>query len=274
VLFSGFYLPLLLILLALILRGVAFEFRHQVDDPRWKRVWDEAIFYGSLVPAVLWGVAFANLVRGVPIRDTAYVGTVLDLLHPYALMGGLVSLTLFTLHGATFLTLKTRGELADRANRVARALALMALVVSVGFLAWTYLNARSLGDTGVVPGWLPWTAIATVITTEWLARERYEGWAFAASGAGIVLIVLTLFLNLYPRVMVSSLGPAHDLTIRTASSGETTLTIMTIAALVFTPVVVAYQAWTYWVFRRRVSREAVNGPTTPIDAVAARHRGR
>ena len=270
-LFSGFYLPLLLILLALIVRGVAFEYRGKADSDRWRRAWDEAIFWGSLVPAFLWGVAFANIVRGVPIRDAIFVGNLLDLLNPYALLGGLTSAVLFTLHGATFLALKTEDPLAARANRVAARLALVAIPLAFGFLWWTYANAHTLGDTGVVPGWLPWTAIAAVVAAEWLTRDRLDGWAFVASGAAVVLIVATLFMNLYPRVLVSSFGPAEDLTIRTAASGETTLTIMTIAALVFTPIVIAYQAWTYWVFRERVSRDRITGPQiTPLDALAAR----
>jgi cytochrome d ubiquinol oxidase subunit II len=267
-LFSGFYLPLLLILAALIVRGVAFEFRHHRDDARWHRGWDEVIFWGSLIPAVLWGVAFANIVRGVPIADNQYVGTLLDLLNPYALFAGIGTLVLFTLHGATYLALKVSGDLAERARVLAVRLAQVGAVAVLAFLAWTYANARAAGDTGVVPGIVPLGAVGIAFAVAWLLREHYLGLAFTASGLTIVLLVATLFLNLYPRVMVSSLGPEESMTIFTASSTDTTLLLMTVAALVMTPVVIAYQAWTYWVFRHRIDRSSITAPTqTPMDVI-------
>jgi cytochrome d ubiquinol oxidase subunit II len=221
-LFSGFYLALFLILAALIFRGVAF----------------------------------ANILRGVPINaNHEWVGSFFDLLNPYALLGGLTSFLLFTLHGGVFLTLRTEGELRDRARRVAKMLALPSTAVVLGFVAWTFFGIReSNGFKAAVASILAVAALGAVV---WLLGRRKDGWAFAATGLSIVLITATIFVDLYPRVMLSSLGPANDLTVWNASSGHYTLTVMTIVALVFTPLVLAYQGWTYWVFRKRVRREDV-----------------
>lgn len=268
-LFSGFYLPLFLVLAALIARGVAFEFRGKHSGERWTATWDWAIVIGSAVPALLWGVAWANIVRGVPIdRSGEYTGGFFNLLNPYALLGGLLSLSLFALHGAVFLTLKTKGDLTERARRVAQRLALPTFGLLAAFLTWTWVNSRSNGD-GIVPGVVPIAALGAALVAGWLLREHLDGWAFAATGLAIVLTFATLFLNLYPRVMPSSTDPAFDLTIFNASSTSYTLGIMTIVAAIFTPVVLLYQAWTYWVFRARVSREDIETKVgSPIDALA------
>jgi cytochrome d ubiquinol oxidase subunit II len=259
--FSGFYLALFLVLTALIFRGVAFEFRGKGRHPEWKVWWDRAIFWGSAVPALLLGVAFANVLRGVPIGpDREFAGSFFDLLNPYALLGGMTTLLLFTLHGGVFLTLKVDGELRDRARRTSRWLAVPTATAVFAFLAWTFVNARD--NDGVVPGVVPIAAVAGVVAVEWLLRERLDGWAFVATGLAIVGLTATIFLNLYPRVMPSSLGAANDLTIWNASSTHYTLTVMTIVAAIFTPIVLAYQAWTYWVFRRRLSRSDLEGTPT------------
>ncbi len=275
-LFSGFYLALFLILVALIVRGVAFEFRGKREDARWRAGWDNALFWGSLLPAVLWGVGFANIVRGVPIdANMEYTGNLLTLLNPYALFAGLTSLLLFSFHGAVYLTLKTEGHITERARRFASRISWATILAVFGFLGWTYLNAREAGNTGVVPGFVPIGAIVTAIAAEWLLRERLDGWAFGMSGLTIVLVVATIFLNLYPRVLVSSTDAANSLTIFNASATTMTLRLMTVAAVVFTPIVIAYQSWTYWVFRRRVSRDSVTGPTqTPIDLIGGGSGGR
>ncbi len=255
-LFSGFYLALFLILAALIFRGVAFEFRGKDRHPEWKRWWDRAIFWGSAIPALLWGVAFGNILRGVPIdANKEFVGSFFDLLNPYALFTGVTSLLLFTLHGAVFLTLKTDTELQIRARRIARTLAVPATLAVLGFLTWTFFNARE--NDGIVPGVIPIGALVAVAAVEWLLREKLDGWAFLATGLSIVLITATMFLNLYPRVMPSSLSAANDLTIWNASSTHYTLTVMTWVALIFTPIVLLYQGWTYWVFRKRIRRADV-----------------
>jgi cytochrome bd ubiquinol oxidase subunit II len=270
--FSSFYLPLFLILVALIVRGVSFEFRGKREEEWWKRRWDAAIFWGSLVPAILWGVAVANFVRGIPIEGQgAYVGTFFDLVGPYALFGGVASLGMFALHGAVYLALKTEGELEERAHTLATWLGLVVAAGVIVFLGWTYLNAISLGDTGVVPGVVPIAAMGAAVATPILVRERLHGWAFVATTATIALVTLTLFLNLYPRLLVSSIDPGFDITIMNAKASDLTLTIMSIATLVFLPIVLAYQGWTLWVFRHRVTRDQIEGPSdTPMQVLERR----
>jgi cytochrome d ubiquinol oxidase subunit II len=258
-LFSGFYLPLFLILLALIGRGVAFEYRGKVDSARWRSRWDLAIALGSWVPAVLWGVAFANIVAGVPINEAGnYTGSLFTLLNPYGLLGGVAVAGLFALHGAVFLALKTDGEIRAKANAVAGRLALAAIVAGGVFLVWTQL-AHGSGWT-----WVPVLVAAGCLVAALLAnRAGAEGWAFVATGVAIAAAVIALFGSLYPDVMPSSTDPAFSLTIANASSTPYTLRVMTVVALVMTPVVLAYQGWTYWVFRKRISRQDLPPVTVP-----------
>jgi cytochrome d ubiquinol oxidase subunit II len=255
-LFSGFYLPLLAILLALIVRGVAFEYRGKRTDARWRRRWDRAIFWGSLVPAFLWGVAFANLVRGVPL-DAAheYAGTVADLLNPYALLGGLTTLTLFILHGAVFVALKTTGDVRRRAGRVAGVMVAAAIAVGGLFLLLTQLLYGKPATWVTVAVAAAGLAVAAVAG----ARGR-EGWAFVGTGTAIAFAVATLFLALFPNVMPSTLAAANGLTTANAASSPYTLKIMTIVALTFTPLVMLYQGWTYWVFRKRIGTAQIPRP--------------
>ncbi|HEY5108035.1 MAG TPA: cytochrome d ubiquinol oxidase subunit II, partial [Acidimicrobiales bacterium] len=264
-LFSGFYLPLFLILAALIFRGVAFEFRSKRVMPQWRLAWDHAIFWGSLIPSLLWGVAFANILRGTPIGPHGtYLGSFFNLLNAYSLLGGVTTLLLFALHGSVFLCLKTTEGLKERAERTAKVLAPAATVALLGFLAWTYVNARNAHDVGIVPPFVPILAVAAVAAVGWLLRERMEGWAFIANAVAMIGLVATIFLNLYPRVMVSSISPAFNLTIGNSASAPYTLKIMTVVALIFTPLVLVYQGWSYWVFRARVRRPgdpAVPGAT-------------
>ncbi|MDQ7904006.1 cytochrome d ubiquinol oxidase subunit II [Phytohabitans sp. ZYX-F-186] len=248
-LFSGFYLPLLLILAALILRGVAFEYRGKRSDPQWKARWDKAIFAGSLVPALLWGVAFGNIVRGVRLdADHEYAGGFWHLLNPYALLAGLVTLSLFVTHGAVFLALKTTGDIRVRANAIAARAGLVAAVLAVVFLAWTLVGVRG-GAAAVV-----FAVLAAAALLGGLAANRAgrEGWAFLGTAAAIALAVATLFSALFPDVLPSTLDSANSLTVDNASSTPYTLKIMTWVAVVFTPIVLLYQGWTYWVFRRRI----------------------
>ena len=247
-LFSGFYLPLLLILAALIIRGVAFEYRGKRDDPRWKRRWDWCIIVGSFVPAVLWGVAFANILRGVPINaEFEYVGGFFNLLNPYALLGGLTTLALFITHGAIFLALKTRGEVRERANALAGRVGIAAAALAVAFLAWTLAQRSS--QAAVVFAVVAALALVGGLLAN---RVRREGWAFVGTAAAIALAVACLFAALYPNVMPSTISDANSLTIDNASSTAYTLKIMTWVAVLFTPIVLIYQGWTYWVFRKRL----------------------
>jgi len=252
-LFSGFYLPLLLILVALILRGVAFEYRGKVDSPVWRRRWDACIFAGSLVPAVLWGVAFGNIVRGVPIDARhEYVGGFFNLLNPYALLGGLTTLTLFVLHGAVFLALKTTQDIRRRARELAARVGVATVVVAAAFLLWTQL-AHGTGITAVLALLAALALVGSLIAN----RGGREGRAFALTAVTILVATATLFVALYPDVMPSTLDPAFSLTVDNASSTSYTLKIMTWVAVVFTPVVLTYQAWTYWVFRKRIGVEHI-----------------
>ena len=252
-LFSGFYLALFLILVALILRGVAFEYRGKVDSVRWRRNWDLAIAFGSWVPAVLWGVAFANIVAGVPIDENGdFTGSLLTLLNPFGLLGGVVTASLFLLHGAHFLALKTEGEVRDAARRLGLRIAPVTVGAGAVFLVWNQV-ARGAGWT-----WAP-VAVAAValVASVVAARADRDGWAFAATGLAIAAAVIALFGSLYPNVMPSTTDPAFSLTVDNASSTAYTLRIMTWVAVVMTPVVLAYQAWSYWVFRKRIDRQHI-----------------
>ncbi|MGX6607195.1 cytochrome d ubiquinol oxidase subunit II [Micromonosporaceae bacterium Da 78-11] len=255
-LFSGFYLPLLLILVALILRGVAFEYRGKRDDDAWRRGWDACIIGGSLVPAILWGVAFGNIVRGVRLdADHEYIGGFVELLNPYALLGGLTTLILFVLHGAVFLALKTDGEIRHRAGRLAARLGGPAVAIAGGFLLWTALAHHD------AVGWALSTVAALALLGAVVATwARREGWAFLATGTTIVLAVFALFVTLFPDVMPSSVTAANSLTVHNASSTPYTLTVMTWVAVAFTPIVLLYQGWTYWIFRKRLTVEHIPAP--------------
>ncbi|GAA3806232.1 cytochrome d ubiquinol oxidase subunit II [Streptomyces phyllanthi] len=254
-LFSGFYLPLLLILVCLIVRGVAFEYRAKRQEESWQRNWETAIFWTSLLPAFLWGVAFANIVRGVKIdRDFEYVGGVADLLNPYALLGGLVTLSLFTFHGTVFVGLKTVGDIRERARKLALRVGLVTAVLALAFLLWTQADK---GDTASLVALV--VAVVALVAALGAAQVGREGWAFALSGITIVAAVAMLFLTLFPNVMPSSLNEDWSLTVTNASSSPYTLEIMTWCAGIATPVVLLYQGWTYWVFRKRIGTQHIAG---------------
>jgi cytochrome d ubiquinol oxidase subunit II len=266
-LFSGFFIPLLLILLALIVRGVAFEYRHKRSEQSWRRRWDAAIFVGSLVPALLWGVAFANIVRGVDIDASKdYVGSLFDLLNPYALLGGLTTLGLSLTHGAMFIALKTDGDIRHRANRLSLRVGALTALVAVAFLVWTQAAYGSPGSAV----WFVVAALALVagLVCAWRLRE---GWAFLGTFVCIGAAVFGLFTALFPDVMPSTLDPAYSLTTTNASATHYTLQIMTVVALFFTPLVLLYQGWTYWVFRKRIAVHHIPEESSPsADSAAER----
>ncbi|MER8037405.1 cytochrome d ubiquinol oxidase subunit II [Streptomyces hydrogenans] len=252
-LFSGFYLPLLIILVCLIVRGVAFEYRAKRPEEDWQRNWEQAIFWTSLIPAILWGVAFGNIVRGVKIdQNMEYVGTFWDLLNPYALLGGLVTLTLFTFHGTVFVALKTVGDIRLRARTLALRLGLVTAVLAVAFLLWTQVDS---GDGWSLAAML--IAAVSLVGAIGAIKAGREGWSFALSGVTIAAAVAMLFLALFPNVMPSSLDPAWSLTVTNASSSPYTLKIMTWCAAIATPLVLLYQGWTYWVFRKRIGTQHI-----------------
>ena len=263
-LFSGFYLPLLLILVALIVRGLAFEYRAKRDDDRWRRSWDLAIIVGSFVPALLWGVAFANILRGVPIdADLEYAGGFFGLLNPYALLGGLTTLGLFVTHGALFVALKTDGQIRHRARRLAVPAVGVTAVLAVAFLAWTQQQTGTVGSAVAFV-----VAALALVGAGAAARRGREGWAFLGTFVTIALAVAGLFLALFPDVMPTTLAGGTSLTTTNAAATSYTLGIMTWVAVLFTPVVLAYQAWTYWVFRKRIAVHHI--PVASAPATAAR----
>jgi len=263
-LFSGFYLALLVILVALIIRGVAFEYRGKRDDPTWRARWDVVIVVGSTIPALLWGVALSNIVRGVPINAAGnYTGTFFTLLNPYALLGGLVTLTLFLLHGLHFVALKTTGDIRERARAMAEKVVLLVIVLGATFLLWTQF-AYGKGWT-----WVPVALGAGgLIFAALMNRSGREGLAFIGTGITVAAAVVLLFGCLYPNVMPSTTSAAFNLTIHNASSTPYTLRVMTWVALIFTPIVLCYQAWTYWVFRKRIGTD--NLPAVAATAPAPR----
>ncbi|MET7676710.1 cytochrome d ubiquinol oxidase subunit II [Streptomyces seoulensis] len=252
-LFSGFYLPLLLILVCLIVRGVGFEYRAKRPEEKWQRNWEWAIFWCSLIPAFLWGVAFGNIVHGVKIdRNFEYVGGLGDLFNPYALLGGAVTLTLFTFHGTVFTALKTVGDIRARARTLALRLGPVTVVLALGFLVWTQLHS---GDgASLVALAVAAVALLGALGAIWRVRE---GWAFALSGVTIAAAVAMLFLSLFPNVMPSTLDADWSLTVTNASSSPYTLKIMTWCAVIAAPLVMLYQAWTYWVFRKRIGTQHI-----------------
>jgi cytochrome d ubiquinol oxidase subunit II len=275
--FSGFYLLLFVVLVALIVRGVSFEFRGKREGARWRAGWDWALAVGSLIPAFAWGAAFTDLVHGLPLSPSGlYLGSVSGLLKPVAILGGLASLAMFTAHGATFLSLKTAGPLAARAARAAAWLSPLAGALVAGTAAW--LSAGGSHGPGGLGGAVPLALAAgcglAFATSGLLIRSARDGLAFGLSAVGIVAAVASVFTALFPRVMVST-GPGPALTIWSAASARQTLLVMTVVAAIFVPVMLAYQAWSYWVFRQRLTRRGPS-PSPPAasrpSAVADRDR--
>ncbi|WP_061965144.1 cytochrome d ubiquinol oxidase subunit II [Demequina aurantiaca] len=248
--FSGFYLPLLLILVALIVRAVAIEYRAKINDPTWRKNWDRAIIITAWVPSILWGVAFANLVRGVPLDENhEFIGNFFTLLSPFALLGGAVTLLLFLTHGSIFLALKTDGIVRERAESLAKRFAPISLVVAAVWAIWA-----QLAYSEVVWTWVP-LAIAAVglALAWWFSLQGSFGKAFTANAVAIAGAVVLIFGSMFPDVMPASNDAANSLTVDNASSTDYTLTVMTWVACFLLPVILLYQGWTYWVFRKRIS---------------------
>lgn len=251
--FSGLYLPLLLILVSMIVRIVAIEWRGKIDDPRWRARCDLGIAIGSWIPALLWGVAFSSLLAGLPVDGAKQLTlTVGDVLRPYVLLGGVVFVGLFALHGALFICLKTSGVVRDDAVAWARKLAAPVIVGVGGYGLWTQL-AYGASWTWIALG----TAALSLVAAALASRISRDGWAFACTCLTVVAVVALLFGSLYPNLIVSSLDPAYNLTIVNASSSPYTLKVMSWAAAITAPVVLVYQGWTYWVFRQRISAEQI-----------------
>jgi cytochrome bd ubiquinol oxidase subunit II len=252
--FSGFYIALLLVLVCLILRVVSFEWREKGDGPRWRAVWTWANAVGSFGASFVWGVALANLLNGVPLDSSGdFAGDFGDLFSGYTVVAGLAVVLLFAFHGAAYLTIRTSGELCERAGKAARRLSLVAALVGAAFLAWTVAVAVDRNDKSVFPPILPAVlAITALVLAVLFVRLGRSGLAFAATAVGVVATVATLFTSLYPRVMVSSPDFANSLTVDGAASAHYTLKVISIVAAILLPVILVYQAWTYHVFRERL----------------------
>ncbi|MGA2283684.1 MAG: cytochrome d ubiquinol oxidase subunit II [Candidatus Dormibacteria bacterium] len=267
-LFQGAYLALFLVLMALIVRGVSFEFRGKLDSPGWRRTWDVANFAGSLVAALVWGVAFTNFVHGLPVSAAGYTGGLIGLLNPPALVGGLAALAVFAFHGSLFLSLKTSGELMQRARRVARPLGGAAAVLLAVTVAWAAAAGRPWQAlSGAVPAGVPLAlgvlAVASLAVALLLVTRGRDGFAFAGTGAAILLSMGAVFAVMFPAVIPASNGAALSLTVGAAASHPYTLVVMTIVAAIFTPLVLLYQGWTYWVFRQRLQRPIAAATAEP-----------
>jgi len=253
--FSGFYLALFLLLIGLIIRGVSFEYRSKDAAPRWRNTFDWLIAVGSFLPALLLGAAFANLARGVPIdAHKMFTGNLFTLLNPYGLLGGVTTVATFLLHGANFLGLKLEGQLRDRVNNFAKKLWIVTSVLYIALGIFTY--AAGFWARGIVnPGIIPISAVAVLLAAGYFINKKMEGWAFIMVALNIVLTQVTFFSMTFPNVMLSTTNPEWSLTIYNASSSQYTLTVMSIVALIFVPIVLAYQGWTYYMFRKRISTD-------------------
>jgi cytochrome bd ubiquinol oxidase subunit II len=266
--FSGFYLALLLILFFLIVRVVSFEWRSKGEGTRWRRVWLWANAVGSTGIALVWGIGLSNLLHGIPLDSGGdYTGNFWDLFTGYPVLGGIAFVLLFAFHGATYLTLRTTGDLCARATAAARLLAVPAVAVGTGYLIWTIAVAVDRNDKGVFPPVLPAAiAIAAFVVSALLVYAGRSGVAFTLSAVGTLSLVTTLFTSLYPRVIVSSPDFGNSLTVSGTASAHYTLAVMSVVALIATPLVLIYQGWTYYVFRARVTGREVRSPAEALEA--------
>jgi cytochrome d ubiquinol oxidase subunit II len=249
--FSGLYLALVLVLASLIVRGVSFEYRGKRNAVRWRRTWDVLLTTGSLLAPLLIGIALGDLLHGLPINTSQdYTGSFWDLLQPYALLTGITLVLICLLHGATFLSLKTTGDMSERSGSLARRVAPLTGAAVVAFVIWTHVTSSTTFFLNPVE----LLAVLAVLAAVWLVREHRDGFAFAATTVTMAACIVSIFTGLYPNVMVSSTSAAYNLTVHNTASGAYSLKVMTVVAIIFLPFVLAYQTWTYYIFRRRVSR--------------------
>lgn len=259
-LFSALYLPLFLILIGLIVRGLAFEYRAKRPEQAWKDRWDWGACIGSFVVSLVLGIGFANFIKGLPVQVAdgragvhVFTGGFWSLFSPFALLGGVVLVGLFVFHGAIFLALKTRGDVHERANAFARRIGLGVIGAGAVFLLWS-----NLAYPDGLAGWILMVVAAAGLVLGWyMVTQDRDGWAFIGTAVAIAVIAIGIFLHMYPNLGFDNAQAETPLNIVTASASEKTLTIMTWAAVVFVPIVLAYQAWSYWVFRRRLSTKNI-----------------
>jgi cytochrome d ubiquinol oxidase subunit II len=260
VMFSTLYVPLLLILFALIVRAVSFEFRGKIESRAWRAVWDTCLFVGSFLPALLLGVAFANIFQGIPFDDKGvFHGTLLTLLNPYGIAGGALFVTMFLLHGSLWLAIKTEGALHERADALARALWLILLIVAVVFLVFTWFATPLYNNylTRPILFVIPLITVAALVVARWFIAKSAWWKAWLASCLTIVTTTLFGVIGLYPNLYPSSLNHAYSLTAFNSSSSPMTLKIMLVVALIFVPIVIAYQGFVYHLFREKVTHESI-----------------
>jgi cytochrome d ubiquinol oxidase subunit II len=247
--FSTFYLALMLVLLALILRGVSFEFTRKIDSPQWRSFWRWSLTVGSALIPLLLGTALGDLLHGLPIDSSHnYTGSFWGLLQPFGVYTGVTLTVLCLFLGSAYLSLKTVGPLHDRVSRLSGPLGWLAALVTFGWLTWLHVG---LG-VGFVPNPIEALALAAVVAGAWLADSRTEGWAFTSAAVGIGTVVASIFLELYPHVMVSSTNASYNLTVSNSVSPSYTLRVMTVVAVVSLPVVLLYQGWSFYIFRKRL----------------------
>jgi cytochrome d ubiquinol oxidase subunit II len=257
--FSAFYLAMVLLLASLIVRGVAFEYRGKRDAQSWRRTWDVLLTVGSLLAPFLLGLVLGDLLNGLPINSSQnYTGSFWDLFQGYGVFTGITFVAICLLHGAAFLTLRTTGDMNDRSRSVARRVAPATALIVLAWVSWTH----AVAGKGALLNPIELATWIVVIAAVWLIYTRSEGWAFTATAVTFAASVLAIFVDLYPRVMVSSTSAAFSLTAHNTASGHYSLVALTVVAAVLLPFVLAYQAWTYYVFRRRVSRSQFQ-PATP-----------
>lgn len=253
-LFSGYYLPFVVLLLALIARGVAFEFRGKMDSVKWKKTWDWSIFLGSILPPFLLGVLFTSLIKGVPIDKTMTMQAELfDIVNVYTVVGGVAFVLLTYMHGLMFISLKTTGALRERAREQAQKIYIACAALVVLFVVLTGVYTNAFADRG--PVLIPLFAVAIVLylALYTLLKNKKEGLSFATTGIIIALVTASFFIALFPNVMISSTDIANNLTVYNSASGAYSLKLMTIVAFTMVPIVLGYTIWSYYVFRKRVS---------------------
>lgn len=254
--FSGFYLAMVTIIIALMIRGVSFEYRSKDARPQWRQRFDWMLAIGSFLSSFLFGIVFTNLLGGVPIdQNLNYAGTPFDWITPYGLIGGLTMVSVFLLHGANFLTLKLDDPMRERARAAARTLYVVAAPMVVILAISTYVYTDIGIRIGVNPGILPIASVVALLVTIYFINRKMEGWAFVMSGLNIILTQVAFFSLMFPRVMVSSLNPEWSLTIYNTATSPRALEVMSMVALLFIPIVVAYESWSYYIFRKRIKAE-------------------
>jgi cytochrome d ubiquinol oxidase subunit II len=271
-LFSGLYLPLFLVLLGLIIRGVAFEYRSKREDPLWRSVWDWCIAIGSFLPALVFGVGFANFVRGLAVENVTnvfgdtivlFAGSFWGLFLPFCLIGGLLFVSLFVTHGAFFIGLKTTGEIHDRAQKYGGTMAIVTVVLLAVFVVWAnlaYFNLPGQVSWLKIVAWVAGVLAIVAMAGAWFMNsQNRDGWAFIGSALATVTLVAMMFAHFYPGLGFNNgTTTSNPIDITTASSSPLTLTIMTWAAGILVPIVLAYTVWSYFfVFRRRLSTKNI-----------------